>query len=100
LKIAPRSRGVHQQWLRADLFSSLIAVTSLLFMLLYNVKIALLTMLLMGVFFLIRFSLIGPYQRAVDDSSSAPPSMNPCWWRRRKGSLRSKRTIWSRPGMR
>ena len=50
------------------LFSSLIAVTSLLFMLLYNVKIALLTMLLMGVFFLIRFSLIGPYQRAVDDS--------------------------------
>ena len=25
-------------------------------------------MLLMGVFFLIRFSLIGPYQRAVDDS--------------------------------
>ncbi|HHT4595817.1 ABC transporter family protein [Enterobacter hormaechei] len=28
----------------------------------------LLTMLLMGVFFLIRFSLIGPYQRAVDDS--------------------------------
>jgi hypothetical protein len=55
-------------------------------MLLYNVKIALLTMLLMGVFFLIRFSLIGPYQRAVDDSSSAPPSMNRCWWRRRRGS--------------
>ncbi|NUU66292.1 peptidase domain-containing ABC transporter [Enterobacteriaceae bacterium BIT-l23] len=50
------------------IYSGLIALTSLIFMLFYNVEIALLTLLMMGVFFIIRFSLIGPYQRAVDDS--------------------------------
>lgn len=80
--------------------TSLIAVTSLLFMLLYNVKIALLTMLLMGVFFLIRFSLIGPYQRAVDDSIERTAQYESLLVETQKGSLRSRRTIWSRPGMR
>ncbi|WP_428944119.1 peptidase domain-containing ABC transporter [Pantoea sp. FN060301] len=52
----------------ALVYSMLISVCSLIFMLFYNVQIAAVTLLSMSVFFAIRFLLIGPYQRAVDNS--------------------------------
>ncbi|WP_256374840.1 peptidase domain-containing ABC transporter [Pantoea sp. 1.19] len=52
----------------AMLFSLLISFFSLIFMLFYSVHIAVVTLLLMSIFFIIRFSLIVPYQRAVDNS--------------------------------
>lgn len=52
----------------AMIYSLLISLCSLAFMLFYSVQIAVITLLSMLVFFSIRFILIGPYQRAVDNS--------------------------------
>nr|WP_279077880.1 peptidase domain-containing ABC transporter [Hafnia alvei] len=49
-------------------YSLLISFFSLAFMMFYSVQIAIVTMISMLVFLAVRFILIGPYQRAVDNS--------------------------------
>lgn len=49
-------------------YSLLISIFSLIFMMFYSVKIALVTLLSMTVFLVIRFVLIRPHQRAVDNA--------------------------------
>lgn len=52
----------------AMLSSALMALCSLVFMLFYNLQIAMITLVSMALFFMLRFMLIGPWQRAVDRS--------------------------------
>jgi len=49
-------------------YSAMIAIFSMIFMLFYNIYIAMITLASMAIFLAIRFILIGPYQRAVDNS--------------------------------